>query len=235
MRAVIDQYLPLILFGVPLLAILVFLISAGFLKKRNRTRAFQELSGRLGLSLEEDTRTEAKKIGSLFQAFLRPDNVEISNLMKGELDRQTVVMVFDNSQYIHNMGDLKQTMVLFQDPGLSFPRFELSPRKKRLGLNTQSIQRLGVRGKSAVSGFREVEITADQGMQNNYKLRGMDAEKVRGYFTGIRTDFFSTNQGWTVEGNQEWLLVYQHGRLVKPGNLPEFLEQSRNILAGFRT
>jgi hypothetical protein len=38
-------------------------------------------------------------------------------------------------------------------------------------------------------------------------------------------------QPWFLEGNQEWLLIWQHNNIVAPQNYPWFLQQTSAIAA----
>jgi len=234
MSSFIDQYFPIILFGGAVAAALAIWFAGGLWRRKKRAAAYPPLANRLGLFLIHDTETISRELAGLFQAFTHSANIDMSNVMAGDLDREASITVFDNSQYVQNMGDVRQTMVVFKVGGLNLPGFELHARGASARLNPGSVQRLSVWAKGAVSGYREINLDGRPDFKKKYALRGLDRAAVLGLFEGGAADFFMTSDGWTVEGNKDRLLIYRQGQLIKPGDIPTFLEQAKSVLARFR-
>jgi len=50
-----------------------------------------------------------------------------------------------------------------------------------------------------------------------------DQEGLKDLIAAPALDFFPQNPGWNVEALNQWLLIYRHGKYVKPKDLNTFI------------
>jgi hypothetical protein len=69
----------------------------------------------------------------------------------------------------------------------------------------------------------------------HYLLRSQEQTAANALFDSEMLKFFNDlglqQQPWFLEGNQEWLLVWEHNNIVPAQNYPWFLQQTCSIAA----
>ena len=77
--------------------------------------------------------------------------------------------------------------------------------------------------------MQDIDFSASPEFSRNYLLTGRDETRIRTLFNRGLLDFFRRETGWTVEGHDDWLLVYRHGVREKPDRLSQFLLESGRV------
>jgi len=69
----------------------------------------------------------------------------------------------------------------------------------------------------------------------HYLLRSTEPTAANALFDSEMLKFFNDlglqHEPWFLEGNQEWLLVWEHNNIVPAQNYPWFLQQTSSIAA----
>jgi len=130
------------------------------------------------------------------------------------------VLLFDYSYSVGKDGS-DQTVVAVRSPTAAFPKFQL--RSNRFWAST---------GWGAYRGNR-VRFDEDPAFNKSYLLTGPDEQALSGFFNpGLRSFLVSmSDHGWTIEGYENWLALYRHGKKVRPNGLFDFAESAGQVAA----
>ena len=152
---------------------------------------------------------------TLFQGV---DHPRATNVMAGRL-AETEAIVFDYGYYTRQIDPssstrVSQTVAAFRFRGTAFPAFELS----REGLLPSTGQ--------------DLDFVSHPTFSKRFQLRGDDESALREFFNVDLLHFFEgldQNFDQTVEGGGECIVVYHHGRLIRPEAIKDFVQQASAI------
>ena len=77
--------------------------------------------------------------------------------------------------------------------------------------------------------MKDIDFSVSPEFSSNYLLTGRDETTIRALFNQDLLEFFKWETGWTVEGHDDWLLVYRRGVREKPDRLSQFLLESGRV------
>lgn len=130
--------------------------------------------------------------------------------------------VFDYEYHIHRDQDVGQTVALFEMNETEWPPLVIESRKRErftvaaMRLLTQKIAHWQL-------SYKEVDMSFNPKFSQHYRVFcGKEREDVKSLVAEPSQDFFYRNPGWNVEALNQWLLVYRHGKYVKPKELDTF-------------
>ncbi len=217
--------LPVAVAGAAVLALVIIL--AARMSERKRTQGLETAAMQVGLSYQlEDQALPADEM-KRFQLFTAGHGQRTRHVMRGSSGGMEIV-VFDY-RYVtgsgKNSSSHNQTVAAFHLAGAAFPNFTLGPET--------FVHRIAEH-----FGFQDFDFEAHPEFSRRYVLRGTDEKAVRQLFGPALVDFFEAQGGearWSVEGSGDWLLIFHAERLVKPAQLPEFLQQTSTVAGAFRT
>jgi hypothetical protein len=210
--------LPCVIFVV-IAGLIVFFIYYSYRQEKQRTADLQRVAEELGFEfLPKDDGSFLSKRGG-FHLFSQGHSKRLSNLMRGKT-KNLAVAIFD---YKYTTGSGKnshtwiQTVAAFQVDSPPFPTFSLRP---------ESVwDKIG-----AWMGYKDIDFPHAPIFSKNYLLRGSDETAIRALFTDQALFFFEANQGLSVEGDQDWLLVYRPNNRAKPDAMRALLEEGLRVL-----
>ena len=199
-------------------AVVLLLIAVETWRERRRTQGLRDAAFRLGLNfLETDPTLEAAEFRSL-PLFQKGHSHRIWNIVRGSDE-----LIFG---YRYTTGGGRsssthtQTVYASRVAGRNLPRFELKP------------ERLFDRIKAALGG-QDIDFEEDPDFSKGYRLQGSDEAEVRRVFGMAVRAQLRTEGGWAIEGDGEWLVVYQRSKRARPDDLTGFLQRMRRIAALF--
>ncbi len=202
---------------------------AGRRRERARTHAVAGAAAQMGFSFEARARLPAELRS--FSTFHRPRT--ITNVIKGRRGGAEV-LCFDYARHAVPSGGeghsnaraaaLSHTVAAFCTPGKAWPAFTLQPGGR--------LNRLPV---WAASAFRVVQLDAGTDFSRRYLLRSAERDPtgVRGLFTTSVQNLFAASDAaceWSVEGGDEWLIVYRNGQLTEPAGYDAFVGQAVQVV-----
>jgi hypothetical protein len=128
------------------------------------------------------------------------------------------VLLFDYSYSVGKDGS-DQTVVAFRSPAVAFPKFQL--RSNRFWASTGWGQYLGNR----------VQFSEDRAFNEGYLLTGPDEPALAGFFRPDLRSFLVSmpDHGWTIEGYENWLVLYRHGKKARPTELFDFAQSAGQV------
>ena len=131
--------------------------------------------------------------------------------------------VFDYEYFIPRDQDVGQTVSLFEMSKTEWPPLVIEGRRKErftvaaMRLLTQKIANWQL-------SYKEVDISSNPELSKHYRIFcDNDQERLKDLIAAPALDFFSQNPGWNVEALNQWLLIYRHGKYVKPKELNTFI------------
>jgi len=72
--------------------------------------------------------------------------------------------------------------------------------------------------------YKEVDISSNPELSKHYRIFcDNDQKRLKDLIAAPALDFFPKNPGWNVEALNQWLLIYHHGKYVKPKELNTFI------------
>jgi len=81
---------------------------------------------------------------------------------------------------------------------------------------------------------QQIDFPSDPAFSDRFHLVGTDKDRIRELFTGDMREFLTTIEPeWRIEGAGHTLVVYQAGYLVKPDELPDFIDKTTDIAKDF--
>jgi len=119
-----------------------------------------------------------------------------------------------------------QTIAAFRSPYPILPAFQFGPETV--------MRRMSTVGSGEQFKF-ETTLSNVPAPIGHYILRSKDPTAATALFDSETLKFFNDlelpHEPWFLEGNQQWLLVWEHNDIVSPQNYPWFLQQTSSIAA----
>ena len=194
------------------IAVLFLVIIPGyFLWERHQSRRFREAAIGLGMTVRADSQGIRLPFSVLAHERRSPRNMAV-----GPRGRQEVVL-FEFQTGSRRRSRLTHTAVAYRLPEQCLSKFVLRPEWKLVGFLTELV------------GMKDIDFSASPEFSRNYLLTGRDETRIRMLFKQGLLEFFKRETGWTVEGHDDWLLVYRHGVREKPDRLSQFMLESGRV------
>jgi hypothetical protein len=165
-------------------------------------------------------------------AFLQPGlGGEFSNAMTGsgagcevtvfDFEYETGTMLMPKTERTH-----AQTIAAFRSARTVLPAFQFGP---------ETVMRKTSSVASAEQFKFETPMSSVPAPVGHYLLRSREQTAAKALFDSEMLKFFNDlglpRQPWFLEGNQEWLLIWEHNNIVSPQNYRWFLEHTSAIAA----
>ncbi len=216
-------WLPYVVAAGILIAVIALLL--GRRAARQRREGFTATAMQIGFSFESAGAPFSPSEVTKFHLFTTGHSKEFHNILRGRTDGKDV-LIFDY-RYITGGGKTQsthqQTVAAFRLEGANLPSFQLQPENLLHKL-------------SAVFGYQDIDFPEHPEFSRRYLLRGQNEAAVRALFSASLIDAFeslSPETRWSVEGTENWLLVYRQGKRIKPAEVPQFLQQAGSIASSF--
>jgi hypothetical protein len=187
-----------------------------------RRRNLLQVANRLGFSFHDNDDWGLESQLQDFRLFKKGYKGEVERILR----KQDGLMEFDISIFDYrykNWGGgsgkdkyTYQTVFFLQSAKLSLP--ELLMRPETLG--DKFLQLLGV---------KDINFVRYPKFSGQYKLTGDDQEYIRHHFTDEVLEYFTINEGWTVEGLGFYLLIYKSGTLMPSAQVEDFFKRGQQI------
>ena len=149
---------------------------------------------------------------------------KLKNVFVNESDELSIKL-FD---YLYAVGGGKsrkeyhQSVFLVESKALNLPVFNMKPETvwHKIG--------------QAAFGQQDIDFERYPNFSKNYLLKGQDEQAIRYAFTPSILQHFEYIEGWSVEGDGPYLVVYYSGRRQKPEHTLWFLEKCMEIFQLFK-
>jgi hypothetical protein len=119
-----------------------------------------------------------------------------------------------------------QTIAAFRSPHPILPAFQFGPEPVMRKMSTV--------GPEEQFKF-ETPLSNVPAPIGHYLLRSTEQTAANALFDSEMLKFFNDlglqHEPWFLEGNQEWLLIWEHNNIVPPQNYPWFLQQTSTMAA----
>jgi hypothetical protein len=213
-------------FWVFIAALLVFYYAFSSWSAKRRRRALAQVAPAIGFLWLDDTLPETPR----GIAFLRTGLAgEFSNAMTGSgAGCEVTLFDFEYETGISARTERThaQTIAAFRSAHPVLPAFQFGPEpvmRKTITVGSQEQFKF------------ETPLSSVSAPVGHYLLRSKEQTAANALFDSEMLKFFNglglQHQPWFLEGNQEWLLVWQHNNVVPPQNYPWFLQQTSTIAA----
>ena len=157
----------------------------------------------------------------------------MTNILKKVIDPKNILYLFDYEYSVSAGYSSQQTVTAFCSDGARLPRFTITAKvKKRFTM--QAWEHLGINISKRMTGFHKIDFSDHHDFDANFQLHSYGEKNIKHLFNDSLLSFFSTNKGWSVEGDEDCLLVYQHDKLVKPQDLESFIVKCQEIAFFFK-
>lgn len=206
-----------------ILAALYFAFASWIAKSRRRTLA--QIAPSIGF-LWLDTAPEIPRGIAFFRSGL---GGEFSNAMSGTRAGCQVIIFdyeYETGITIRTERTHAQTIAAFRSAHSVLPAFQFGP---------QAVMHKMLTVGSTEQFKFETPLSTVPAPVGNYLLRSADEDATSHLFDPEMQAFFNglglQREPWFLEGNQEWLLIWEHNNIVRPQNFAWFLQQTSSIAA----
>lgn len=184
-----------------------------------RRATYQRAAETLGMSFAPADENLSKRA---FYALLQRGAYRSGrDILQGEIARSEVILFADHylidGEYWH-----AQTVAAFRLHERRLPLFSMR-------------QKSSVPWVGEFSEMHDITLGSHPEFSGRYFLRGKDEQAVRSLFSLGVLAFFSQEEGWSVEGGGQWLVIYRDGVQIAGEDLPQFLNDTARIADIFPT
>ncbi len=182
--------------------------------EKKRSAALGEAAARLGLSFRERDAEIRRESFTRLPLFEKGRRRRFRNVGRGP-----DLLVFG---YEYTTGRRRrtrrhrQTVVARRLEGAALPAFQLTPERL--------FDRIGV-----AFGGQDIDFEADPAFSSAYRLRSGDEAAARELLRVELRHELTLEKDWCLEGQGEWLVLYQRKRRVSPDALDGFIERARRL------
>jgi hypothetical protein len=196
------------------LAVMLCVALVAWRLEKQRSAALAEVALRLGLSFQRKHSAVSGEPFARLPLFQRGHSQSFRNVAHGG-----DLWVFGYS-YVTGSGKNRsthmQTVAALRVAGASLPGFELAPE----GFFDRLASSLG---------GQDIDLDEDPEFSRRYRLRGDDEGAVRRVFGPALRQQLLLDDGGSLEGEGEWLLLYRRAKRVKPAEISAFVERVRAV------
>jgi len=212
-------------FWAALAALLAFYYAVNSWSAKRRRRALSQLAPSINFSWSDTMPETPRGI-----AFLQPGlGGEFSNAMTGSGAGCEVTLFdfeYETGMSARTERTHAQTIAAFRSAHSVSPAFQFGPEPVMRKMSTVG----------SAEQFRfETPLSSVPAPVGHYLLRSQEQTATTFLFDSEMLKFFNDlglqHQPWFLEGNQEWLLIWQHNNIVPPQNYAWFLQQTSAIAA----
>lgn len=185
-----------------------------------RSQEISELAHRLKMEYIASETIDTLPYLKTFRIGKYGSNRKIKNVLhfRDEWGRREF-RIFDYHYTIHagnSHRTYRQTLFFVNSKELALPEFMMKPEK--------FFHKIG-----AYLGFRDINFELHPKFSGRYHLKGPVEEHIRGLMTPNVLHYFSINEGWTLEGINYFLVLYQPNQLIQPSWVERFYVKGREI------
>lgn len=193
-------------------------------KKEARTRAMAKIASSLDLSFSEKDDERTLKLLGGFKLYMKGGRRNVGNVLSKKSEFLDEENVFDYSYVIsdgNSSRKISQTVFFVKSKELKLPRYNLKPEK--------IFHRIGI-----FFGMQDIDFEEFPTFSDQYLLQGPDEDFIRATFDKRILTFLTDNSGWHIEGNNYFLIIYKHGKIIQPKSIKSFIEMARKISTYFQ-
>jgi len=225
-----NAYIPLLAISDGLIFLLLvggFLSIGGLLffiahkQAKKRSAAFAQIAASLDMRFSEKSDGPIGLGLGGMSFFKKGRSKKITNLMRGAF-ADVDCLVFDyrfttgsgKSSHTHN-----QTVVAFDIVGSKLPEFSSKPE--------HFFHKF-----ANMLGFEDINFEEYPKFSKKYRLNGEDETSVRSIFNREVIELLEnqTDKPWSVDGKDNWLVIYHPDKRVKPEDCSQFLLDATTLL-----
>lgn len=200
------------------LAVVGLIVFAFHQYERARTQRFEALAVEMSLEFHPKGDGRVTALMGELRLFNQGHRRRTHNMLIGRTD-DVDIAIFG---YRYTTGSGKhqhthsQTVISFQSPHLSLPKFELRPE--------HMFHKLG-----QAFGYQDIDFESHPDFSKRYLLRGPDEQSIREAFTPDVLDFFESKKGISVEAANDRLVFFRSGKRIKPEQVRTFMEEGFEV------
>lgn len=189
-------------------------------KQKDRAIEMEGVARRLKMEYLEDDSYEAVPYLKEFKLGKMGGRRKVKNAItfKDELDGKEF-RIFDYYYTVNSNNSshtYKQTVFFVNSKELSLPEFMMKPEN--------FFHKIG-----AFLGFGDINFERDPQFSGQYYLKGPEEDFIRSLMTDKVLHYFRINEGWSVEGINYYLILYQYNTLIHPSWIERFYLRGREI------
>lgn len=215
-----ETVMMLIFFAVPAVVVVVIIVLT-VIRAGKRREAFLAVAQELGFDFEAKPEEVWQPVKGL-PLFERGHSKRVRNALSGTA-RDVEVCIFDYRYTVgggKNSATYNQSVIAFRALSLDLPEFALKPENV--------FHRIG-----SVFGYQDIDFDDHPEFSKHYLLRGDDERAVRTVFDEEVLGYFETNQGLSVEGAGDHLIVYRRSKRIDPDEVRAFMETGFGVFSAF--
>lgn len=114
----------------------------------------------------------------------------------------------------------RETMLYFEQPGLTLPGATIQPRSLTTGLLAVAMN---------FAGIQQVQFEDDPQFHEACQVMTLQPESTRALLEPALREYLTANPGLTVRTDGPRLVVYRAGQRVDPADLPAFIDETDNV------
>jgi hypothetical protein len=203
-------------FWLVLLAAIGSLIAFSERKRRLRTRSQRAkiAADKAGAGFADDGEGLKSRHFWKLPAFRKLDRADIRNVVR--TGDSIVFQLYENAQ-----DDEKgMTVAAIRVPSGQFPSFQIGPRK-------------GIGFLRKWFGDDEIAL-GDPIFSESFCLTGLSEARLRSLFGAALRSVILEWKGYSIQGSDRWIVVFQEGQRLEPDELPGFLGRASELAQRFQ-
>ena len=177
-------------------------------------------AGYHGFRFEGDINANPKDKFAPLRLFSLRVQGEMENVLKRNNPK---IWIFDYEYSIPRDQDVGQTVAIIEMRKIKLPSTVIETRKKErftiaaMRLLTQKIANWQL-------SYKEIDFSIHPEFAESYRVFcENDSESLKRILTTPLTDLLVQNPGWNIETTNQWLLIYRHGKYLKPKEFDNFI------------
>ncbi len=216
------DFLPFIIIGVIILAIVLGIIATR-IYERKRTERFEQVAEQLGLPFFKEGDPQLVEALGALHLFSQGRAKRLYNMIHGETE-DVDLAVFD---YKYTIGSGKsththsQTVVYIHCQDLDLPKFALRPQ--------HFFHRIG-----KIFGYQDIDFETHPTFSGRYILQGDEETRIREVFRDELLAFFEGLHGVSAEASGGRLVYYRAGKRINPDEVRTLMEEGFRLFALIR-
>lgn len=214
-----DSFFLIFIFAT-VLGFIVFCSLLYLLRKKRRTKHLTHSAEYHGFRFEGDIDVNPKDKFAPLRLFSLRVQGKMENVLKRKNPK---IWIFDYEYSIPRDQDVGQTVAMIEMRKIKLPPTVIETRKKErftvaaMRLLTQKIANWQL-------SYKEIDFSTHTEFTESYRVFFKnDSESLKRFLTAPLIDFLVHNPGWNVEVMNQWLLIYHHGKYLKPKEFDTFI------------
>lgn len=195
-------------------------------RKKRRIKGLANNAARLGFTFEDNISVKPKEKFAPLRLFCIHPPGMMENVIKSS---RPPFWIFDYEYHIPRDQDVRQTVAVFEKRANKLPTFIIESREKER-FTVAAMRMLTQKLANWQLSFQELDFSFHPKFSKHYRVfyKG-EKEDLKGLFSDPILDFFVQKPGWYIEKMNQWMLIYQRGKCIKPKELETFIKSASTI------